>query len=1120
VQRVPTHTAAGDKAYSLGAPILMVRVGESRHQDPHSGELALTEPALRGDLLDGQQRCVTLTTTYGVLSAYILDLEPGNAEVLALAPRFSHLNAGGRVAPSDGDNFLALQSVSSRAGERTQQNDMMSHVLPLFGAGGPAKLRALLSLGESGNLYRNIVVIYHWLEALSGEPLSGLPATVPQQRVLEPMPALLKPLAGVKRLLALLRHLETNVVLSPQLLNLDFMASASHRLFASVNSTGLQLSDMEMLLNAVYYKANPGGAAKIAPAARLVLADWQQWTASFESPEAMEHMLNAMRWVEQAASDGDVSGKPLRGTELRDYFLDPPSEGRCVYTWLDYENLQENGAPTRQCAHEHPIPFVRHLKRWKEAVERLAACRASIPAARNALEVIKCAGGTDVGAAPQEVAAAASVADEADDAEAEVDMGTTASCGVLLSLALAFHVRRSPPAEFARLLERLEGFVAALRLAKPPPQNGRGGKNHLRDRSRLKRLAAVAAELRKHDPENLGASDRGLLAVMKLHEDCLEGVSPSRLARTLLLSEMYTNGGMQRCRFVLAAVEAAAHAERPRAQRAVTQAADLEEARLRSQVEHILAQSFSKAKRALWEADGWLESEAAAEATVHMLGNLVLLPKLSDGKVQYLNQLLGDDHYTAKRETLRRLYGGAFPFRHLSHLVAQHERWTPADFVARHLGLVATLALRWGVSEALKEELRAAAQTATSHDAPPVALLFTAPRMLLAAGVLDGFLGTQPAADLIRSALAQAAAAGAAGTEAQHGGRAQQAPAAAAPVAHGARRAADGEASPAAKRRKIAAAPPPAPPPASLAAATLSSSSDAAGLLSGKTYNQLEWLYGAAGGKLRLPMTKGGRPSARGYCERLQDLPAAQLAHLLQCLDAEEAKSGEGIPPTNGGLAASAATAAPEPEPAPKPRSRPSTVAATAATIFAAAAREGPPPPSALDLQAPFAAAAGFSPVSPSPLPFAVRSRPGPAEAPVPAATSAPPPPAQDAAGAADKGDHEVITISDDDEEPAADKHEDTTTTTEKSVWDAQGFVYRGKAFTNTRRSWAELEAKAREARTFPATVAALQLNLPPSGSSPLYAVLKVQYERHTNKAWTSLGFSKRRAKAAVAVAT
>ena len=938
---------SNDKTYPLGAPIIMARISESEG-----------EKALRADLLDGQNRFETLIFVYGVLSAYILDLQPGNAVALALARRLVRtVSAQHKVSPADGENLLTLQEERASAGERTQQSYQLEMVLPLFGSGGPATLRALLTTVEPGALSTNIVACYKWMEALAGVHLSGLPEGFPHQ-VPTPdgeLPPKLRGLTGVQRLLALLHHLENHVVMSPQLLNLDLLASASHRIFAAHNSslTGLSLSDTELMLTYIYIKALGAKSLKQLPAQdRKVLSSWHQWTNSFDSEYSFEYMLNAMRWVHQASlADGDVSGRRLAGAELLNYFLGSPQEGRPVYAWLEFEG----GPPVEKHAHTDAILFVRHCKKWKEAFQRLKIFKDSKvggPAVVSALEVLKCAGGTKLGAA---------AAAEEEEEEAQLELGRTATCAGLLATALAFHLRPSTTAAaFAKVLGRVEALVAALRLAKPMI-NGQHGKNHLRDKRRLARLALVGAVLRRQDPAELSEEHPALVASLTLHAACPDGASPKRLAHALLHAPLYYkepskgggsetegNGCRQRCLFVLAATEAAAH------RRAM--GADLSEVRTCSTIEHILPQSFAKPGDAhdRWVEDGWVTEEGAP--VLHLLGNLVLLPMLGEVNELYLNQLLGAKHYTEKRETLRKMYKGAYPLLTMTHLFTA-EKWTPAAFLARHLDLAVTLALRWGVGPAMRDELRAAAEAARMAGAPPAARLFEAHRLAAAEASLRDTDMLLDVANLISQALAPEG--GAAGGSARGGAHA-----------------------PPAKRPRIAIPPPPAPQPAATAAvAAAAEAAEAAAealclaaaaprlaaaaptapravapvqaspsqgaaaphlspalteFLARLPCQKLKQIYDALGGKAALPMASQGRPSAQAYRDVVTaSLTPQRIAELLgQHEAAERNAAAEGSPAAAAGAAgpvprslqfsfqATAAASPPPPPPPPPPPKR------------------------------------------------------------------------------------------------------------------------------------------------------------------------------------------------------
>jgi hypothetical protein len=703
-----------DRTYCLGSPVLMCFLKDSGFAN-YIGKSIPDDapfPSLRAELLDGQQRFATLVELYAVISAMILDIDSAHEGALALQSRFVHCQGRGVACPQEGENLLALQAVRAAANQTTQQDQLAQYVLPLFGPQGPARLRSLLTLVEQGVICANVVAIYQWLAAYAGCALSGLPAGAVQQqpRVL-PASHPLAAFSPLRKLEALLAHLEKRVTVAPVLLNADEVGKQKYRLFASFNCDSARrvLSDTATFNAAVHYLANPEGRKSANVAA---LADWFQWTHAV-GEAAFLRLLNTMRWTEQAeAQNGDVSGKMLNVSQLLEYFLAEPVDGRAGYTWRNHDSSSKQ--PRRCWASKEPIAFVAHLKQWKRAADALADLCATHASASNILGVLACAG---------------------DDVAPVCDM---------LALALQFWVRATPAA-FTVLLGRVELLAVTLCLATPP-----GDQNHLRAPRRRRRLADVACVLRKMDPTEVKSDSPALLHALALSDGCPDGASEKSAARALLTDALYTHGSNSgRARFMLAAAEASVH-RRTTAQPSPTEMANgLDAARSAglSQIEHILAQKFATdAARDAWRANGWTDSLGGR--AVNLLGNLELLPK-QGANDEWLNQLLGGKHYDSKR-TLCIELGIDQNFRLLALLMREHDHWTPADFMARHLGLVGSLAQRWGprFEAAVASELRAVmAAEAGQHEQ-----LFSAEILRVAARILAES-SYKCDADILRAAL-------------------------------------------------------------------------------------------------------------------------------------------------------------------------------------------------------------------------------------------------------------------------------------------------------------------------------------------------------------------------------
>ena len=432
----------GDRCYCLGAPVFMVNVRESAGQHP-----------LLADVLDGQQRLATAVLIYGVASALLADLTPGREHHRVAELRQRFVFSSGRQTTID--HFLTLQQIGDEPA-RTQKSLFVEHVLPLFGVKGPRALARALRLDSPDQLCENLKSVYAWLASFIGAELSVLqPGEF--QRDAPPMDHQLRELRDlppVARLERLLDHFERVVMISPILLNMDMLETLRHRLFASLNSSGLALSDTDTFKNAVHLcsiAARPAHGA-FAPSAHDISA-WVRWTSRV-SDAKFQRLLLAMRWSAEACyPDGDHSGARLPGPELLEYFLAKPPDaaagtaasagaGRRVFTWWDCEDQKE------KCAYYYPRDFLAYVHDWKEASDYLDEARLGSPSAFNTLLLLACAGGVKkVGH--------------------QAESGTFAAGCDMLALALArwTYKSKSSPAAFAALLAKLERLVAALRLA-------------------------------------------------------------------------------------------------------------------------------------------------------------------------------------------------------------------------------------------------------------------------------------------------------------------------------------------------------------------------------------------------------------------------------------------------------------------------------------------------------------------------------------------------------------------------------------------------------------------------------------------------------------------------------
>lgn len=120
----------GDRCYSVGAPVFMVKTTSSQSNGP-----------LEAELLDSQQRLTTLSIIYGVVSALMNDLgKAENPHVKEVEDRFVYIIRG-----KDDDELVHLLTLQDVGDIITQKQLFLKNIVPLFKLReGPGALQRIL----------------------------------------------------------------------------------------------------------------------------------------------------------------------------------------------------------------------------------------------------------------------------------------------------------------------------------------------------------------------------------------------------------------------------------------------------------------------------------------------------------------------------------------------------------------------------------------------------------------------------------------------------------------------------------------------------------------------------------------------------------------------------------------------------------------------------------------------------------------------------------------------------------------------------------------------------------------------------------------------------------------
>ena len=652
-----------DKFFTLGSVVLMSTEREL-HATSHSG----TQPLL-GDVVDGQQRIITLTgAVYGVISACIVhclqehECDEGTRDDLwalvnSLQRRFVYFEDN-RAQPDRGQNFVTPQARSANAREEPQDKLYREVVLKLYGPGGARHLRNMLqAMSPRTDVFsQNVREVYNWFAAYAGcSVLSGEEA--PAAR---PLSSAFGPLASTSplyRLYAFMDFLDKRVSIIPNVLNGNTLLT--YRIFIALNSDkGLRVSDVEYFRASVYYRAISSGT-------RQHLPDCFSWARS-DNLDKLDfcRVLGAMRYVALAdAAGGDARVGDLAKTStpsfelLYNFFLGDAADrdGADAYAWLDHENRTHVG-PTKQTVATDAPGFATHLQRWCTSALELAALEDAEhgnAAVRSSCGILR-----------------------AYEAKLHVDTEPVLS---YLILAIAYLLGPKTP-QFRDALVELERLVLFLLM-----QTGEsGGARATMLPIRLKRFAKVAAAIRLRDPDRaLNTAQWMSQSVLHLSVDGAEAdaaaqqVGATCMLRSLLEEELYTPGRKHIGLLCLAAAEATLRGG---------SALDVLASASRMEIEHVLAQQADIKLAALYP--GW--TQVLKDFVLHRLGNLSILPKS-------VNIACKDKPWQDKVEVLRKK-GQADCLRLTNtQLVNFSAAWGPVTgFLCWHVFLAGTLATRWG----------------------------------------------------------------------------------------------------------------------------------------------------------------------------------------------------------------------------------------------------------------------------------------------------------------------------------------------------------------------------------------------------------------------------------------